>query len=180
MPDNSWEIEGIDCKWEVTNPENSGDVGNGNICRFAPQATAPMPLEAIQDLFGKATTRPQGKTYALLPGPQQKNLVYVTKDFFQASSPPGGLQGDSLKDDVLGFFSLVVSYAKANKCPEDEDPTECRSSIKDLTTSIMPRNDFTSMYKLLKTQNAMPSIQGSLWDLVATLSCYKNSGSNVV
>jgi hypothetical protein len=165
MSDNSFEIEDNECNpWEVFEPENSGDVAG---LTWAPQATSPMPLEAIHDLFGKIIRTDQ---HVLIPRRPQKNLVYVTKDFFQASQSPGGLAGDSVKDDVLGFLSLVLSYAKADKTGDSD------TSIKD-TTSIMPRTDFSSIYKRLKDDGAMPNIQGSLWDMVVTLSCYANDGN---
>jgi hypothetical protein len=166
---NSFEINQNECNnWKIIDPENSGDAAK---CKFSTQATAPMPLEAIQDLFGKAT---RIETSALIPGKKPQGTVYVTKDFFQASPSPGGLVPDSLRDDVLGFFSMIVSYAKASKI-ESELPN---GSVKDVT-SIMPRSDFSSIYKLLKDSGAMPSIQGSLWDLINTISCYKNDGNNV-
>ena len=172
MDPNSWEVEDNKCNpYKVTQPDNSGDVGNANICKFAPQATAPMPLEAIQDLFEKTIKKTSS---VLKPDRAPPGTVWVTKDFFAKS--PGGVSGDSLKDDTLGFFSLVMSYAKADKCPDDED---CANSVKDVT-SIMPRNDFSSIYKLLKDNGGMPDITGSLWDLVLALSCFKNSGSDVV
>lgn len=167
MNPNSFAIDQNECNnWKITSPENSGDAAQ---ITFSSQATAPMPLEAVQDLFGKAI---RGETTVLLPGRTPAGTVYVTKDFFQTS--PGGLAPDSLKDDILGFFSLVLSYAKADK----SEDTLTGGSVKDVT-SIMPRNDFSLIYKLLKDSGAMPSIQGSLWDLVSTLSCYKNDGSNV-
>jgi hypothetical protein len=156
MSDNSFEIEDNECNpWEVFEPENSGDVAG---LTWAPQATSPMPLQAIHDLFGKIIRTDQ---HVLIPRRPQKNLVYVTKDFFQASQSPGGLAGDSVKDDVLGFLSLVLSYAKADKTGDSD------TSIKD-TTSIMPRTDFSSIYKRLKDDGAMPNIQGS---------CYANDGN---
>jgi hypothetical protein len=163
MKDNSFSIDGSECNpWDVRMPATSGAAAQ---CNFAPQATAPMPLEAIQDLFGKWVR--DEKDTVLLPQNRGQDTVWVTKDFFQASSPPGGLDKGSLKDDLSGFFSLVLSYAKYDKYKDDQ------LSIKSVTP-IMPRNDFSSIWKRLKDDDAVPTIQGSLWDLISTLACYKN------
>lgn len=104
-------------------------------------------------------------TSVLLRTNPGNRMVYVTKDFFQ--SKPNGISSDSVKDDVLGFFSLVVLYAKSAKVEEDDD------SPKDLL-SIMPRTDFTNLFKQVK-----PAVPGKLYDIVSTLACYKNSGAKV-
>ena len=50
-------------------------------------------------------------------------MLSVTKEFFQAH--PNGMSADNVKADVLGFLSLVVSYAKAARgFYEDESPKE--------------------------------------------------------
>lgn len=65
-------------------------------------------------------------------------MVYVTKDFFQ--SKPNRISSESFEADVLGFFSLVIPYAKSARTEvEDQSP-------KDLT-SLMPRTDFTNLFK---------------------------------
>ena len=38
-------------------------------------------------------------------------MVTVTKEFFQSS--PSGMSSDDVEDDLLGFFSLVMTYTKA-------------------------------------------------------------------
>ncbi|KAF2795961.1 hypothetical protein K505DRAFT_359715 [Melanomma pulvis-pyrius CBS 109.77] len=156
MTPNSFEIDQNECNnWKVVLPVISGVA---TAVSFSPQATAPMPFESHSRTVSKSYNE-------------------RTFDFFQASPSPGGLALDSLKDDTLGFFSLVMSYAKVDKKAPNMD-----GSVKE-ATSIMPRNDFSLIYKLLKDSGAMPSIQGSLWDLINTLSCYKNDpndGNNIV
>ncbi|KAL1602366.1 hypothetical protein SLS60_005782 [Paraconiothyrium brasiliense] len=165
MKPNSFEIEGNECNnWKVFRPF---EVKTDDI-PFNAQATAPMPLEAVQDLFRISKTRIQSP---LVPASGADDAVYVTKDFFQAS--PGGVRSDSLKDDTLAFFSIVMSYAKA----ETDFSSKPGKSIKS-TIPIMPRNDFTTIYKKLKEDSAIPTIDGSLWDLVNKLSCYKNGGND--
>jgi len=92
-------------------------------------------------------------------------MVYVTKDFFQ--SKPNGISSDSVKAGVLGFFSLVISYAKSAR-PEDED-----KSPKDLSSHI-PRTDFTNLFKQVK-----PAVPDTLCDIVNILACFKNSGKTI-
>ncbi|KAF1969178.1 hypothetical protein BU23DRAFT_571747 [Bimuria novae-zelandiae CBS 107.79] len=147
ITDEFFEIEGNECNpWKIIAPEEPG-TAFGN--RWASQATAPLPLEVIQDLFRKA--RSDRKSSSLLPQiGTPDGTVCVTKLFFQAASPPGGLDPDSLKDDFLGFLSLVLSYAKADKSGKD--------SIKE-ATSLMPRNDFSRMYQLLKDQRFDPKFR---------------------
>ena len=91
-------------------------------------------------------------------------MVTVTKEFFQSS--PSGMSSDDVEDDLLGFFSLVMTYTKAADQVDE-------SGIKALM-SIMPRTDFTTMFKLVKSK-----VKGDLYDIVKILACYKGSGSSV-
>lgn len=149
-------VEDSTCNpWTVVLPKKRGGADR---MTWAPQVTAPLPLEAISDLFSKSLSGPSS---ALLPTQNPGvNMVYVTKDFFQ--SKPNGISSDNVKADVLGFFSLVVSYAKAARVfDEDESP-------KGLI-SIMPRTDFTNIFNQVK-----PAIPGTLYDIIKILACYKN------
>ena len=92
-------------------------------------------------------------------------MVYVTKDFFQAK--PNGISSDTVKDDVLGFFSLVVSYAKGAK--DEEEDTSPKEII-----SLMPRTDWTNLFNQVK-----PAVPGTLYDIVNILACYSGSGSSL-
>ena len=122
-----------------------------------------MPLEAIYDIIGDGTKAQfEGKKASpLLPSfpNNQYRLIYIKEVFFQSN--PNGIHFDAVKNDVLGFLSLVLSYTKADK-PYPDD------SYKQSLT-IMPRTDFTSMYKTVKE-----FIPGSLYNLVKVLACYKN------
>lgn len=85
-------------------------------------------------------------------------MVWVNKDFFQ-SAPNNMCEVD---DDVLGFFSLLLSYVKPN---ELRDPGD---SPKHMST-IMPRTDFVTIYNDVKAK-----IQGDLYELARVLLCYRN------
>lgn len=129
--------------------------------QWAPQITVPMPLKAINEIAspGDSDTRS-----VLSSSKTHENMVKVTKKFFQSS--PNGVSPDDVGDDTLGFFSLVMSYAKAAHQSLDE-------SVKVLT-STMPRTDFTTMFNLISSD-----ITGDLYDIVKILACYKNSGDGV-
>ena len=107
MPNNQWNIEGNNCNpWVISNPTTGNGAGN---LLWSTQVTAPLPFEAINDLFVAALVRPV--TSPLLPSiGAWTNVVSVTQKFFQSS--PNGISPESVKADVLGFFSLVISYAK--------------------------------------------------------------------
>jgi len=124
MAGNSFSIDTSPVgNWQVTLPASA--AGNAQIV-WQPQVTVPMPLEAINALFAKAYTNPETSQLFGNVNPIN-NLVWVTRDFFQ--SGPGGITSATVSDDVLGFFSLILSYAKA--------------ATKQLT-SIMPRTEFVT------------------------------------
>jgi len=165
MKDPKLDVDQSKCNpWKIIQPEDNKK--NADIS-WAPQVTAPLPLEAISDLFSKVATGSSSNDQAasLLPSNRDDRMVYVTKDFFQ--SKPNGISSDSVKADVLGFFSLVISYAKSARAEEED------KSPKDLT-SIMPRTYFTTIFKQVK-----PAVPGTLYDIVKILACYKNNGKNV-
>lgn len=128
------------------------------------QVTAAMPLAAINNLMLLAES---GSIHALLPfiSSQKSNMKWIQSSFFQSS--PMGISANGIDDDALGFFALVLAYAKSadNRGPAD--------SPKKLT-SIMPRTDFVNMFNMVR-----PSIvgytTGSLYGIVKILACYTNT-----
>lgn len=164
MSNNKWNIDGNNCNpWAVSRPSRGG--GQGDLI-WSVQATAPLPFEAINDLFVAALTPPV--TSPLLPAVRPgKNVVSVTKKFFQ--STPNGISSDSVKSDVLGFFSLVLSYAKG-AADISSNPQYADASPK-LMISIMPRTEFVTLYAQVKS--TLPG-KGTLYDLVKVLACYQN------
>jgi hypothetical protein len=127
------------------------------------QVTAPMPLEGIHVLFRKAVSA--DRSSQLLPQTSKlgSGMVHVTTEFFQTS--PGGITSGQVHDDVLAFFSLVMSYAKQAKqqFPVGESPKT--------KMSIMPRSDFVTLYNQVKY-----AIKSPLYDVVKILACYENDG----
>ncbi|KAL8869501.1 MAG: hypothetical protein Q9174_004225 [Haloplaca sp. 1 TL-2023] len=162
MDDNEWDIEGNQCNpWSIANPKMAGSARNLD---WAVQVTGPLPLEAIKDLFTKALGL--ANSPLLSPFRSGAGIVSVTQEFFQSS--PNGIARDSVKADVLGFLSLIVSYAKK---ATPTDPPNYETLSPKFTMSVMPRTDFVTMYAQVKS--ALPGT-GSLYDLVKILACYKN------
>jgi hypothetical protein len=158
---NVVKIQDSSCNWIVSRPIAGSKVEE---IFWGMQVTAPMPLEAISYLFEAAVTENKPPASELLPGIRAAwNKVYVTPGFFQ--QPINGITKEvaQTRKDVMGFFSLVLSYAKAS-----HDVQEGKSP-KTLT-SIMPRTDFTTIYNLIKDVVQGPT---SLYDMVKLLSCYK-------
>lgn len=139
--------------WSVkagTNPVNSA---------WSRQITSPMPLGAINDLIKQAKLNKPSPlmTYA---NSKIQNKVWVNDFFFEEK--PGGLTKD-VGEDVRGFLSLLLSYAKAGSQVRNSE------SAKELT-SIMPRTSFSKMYKLIESKLE----KKDLWTIVNKLACYEN------
>lgn len=157
MSDNRITIQDSACRdWTIVVPRESGNPRIEDV-RWAAQVTAPLPLEAINDLFLQSVSN---KDNPLLPSQNPgRDMTYVTEAFFQSKKT--GISPDDVKSDVLGFFSLVLTFAKkTTKVFEDESPKNIGS--------IMPRTDFTNIYKQIQL-----SPPGSLYDLLKVLACYK-------
>ena len=96
---------------------------------------------------------------------QKQNMVWVNEDFF-AGNPQGNRKEEVSKhNDMMAFFSLVLSYVK----PNGKSRSTFTKSAKTLSP-IMPRTDFLTMYQSVKDK-----IKGDdLYELVKQLTCYTN------
>ncbi|KAF2094386.1 hypothetical protein NA57DRAFT_60432 [Rhizodiscina lignyota] len=154
------------CTWRIREPEKKllGLLDpDYTKMRFQPQLTAPMPLEAIQELIVKYRTTSKSAGW-LFSARTSSPLIAVTKDFFQAH--PLLKPADMEKyQDILGFFSLLVSWAKVF----DGWATKGQS-LKNLLP-IMPRSDFISLYYQIRYKFSSPL---DLYSVVSVLVCYKN------
>ncbi|KAK2764531.1 hypothetical protein FQN54_009226 [Arachnomyces sp. PD_36] len=139
--------------WKVS----MGKSGSANVL-WSLQVTAPLPLEGINHLMAKMTTRGNSP----IIGAKSRSAVWVEPAFFENN--PGGLSMDDVSEDARGFLALVLSYAKATS----GDRTNRSPKF---TTSIMPRTDFAVMYNLVKGEGLDVE---SLWDVVNELACYRN------
>ena len=143
--------------WKISKPSDPGSVDK---IGWQPQVTVPMPLEAIQELIS-TVVGDQTPTSPLLTA---NGHVLVKKEFFGKYE----IKDENLTDDVLGFFSLVMSYVKA-----DWD-FGTSGSPKQLT-NIMPRTDFTTIYTQLRGK-----IQGGiLYEVCKELACFKDDGKGI-
>ena len=112
----------------------------------------------------------------LLPETPGRNMVAVTKDFFQSRKIRAmGLSPDNVPPALLGFCSLVLSYAKFS-----EEQRE-NSSPKHIH-AIMPRTDFSSMFNEVKTElpTSFKLGGGALYNLFKNLACYRNAAGGGV
>ncbi|KAI0530348.1 hypothetical protein GGR58DRAFT_518547 [Xylaria digitata] len=152
------------CTWSIKS--TSSLLGPVASILWQRQITAPMPLEALNDIIGKARANYAVPPVSLLPGHKGlvRNLVYVSTEFFQSS--PGGAP-TAPTSDVLGFFSLVLSYAKA------ADHYVLGDSPK-FKLPIMPRNDFQSMFNLIRGSlgSSLDAGDSALYNIVKILACY--------
>lgn len=137
----------------------------GEDFKWAPQVTAPYPFQGIAALF--AANHFGKSTETILSSPRKNvNMIYVTPDFFQSS--PGGISSGMAGYDLLGFFSVILSYAKAaHSLPVDFSPK--------LLFPIMPRTEFTTMYSQIKSQ--IPE-SASLYEILKILACYRYKDQN--
>ena len=99
-----------------------------------------MPLEALYSLMKEHQADPDPDERNPLDGyndnPEHK-LVVVKQEYFQSNK--NGIDQSKVTDDVLGFCSLVLSYAKAAKELETNESPKLR-------TVFMPRTEFKTIY----------------------------------
>jgi hypothetical protein len=94
-----------------------------------------MPLEALYSLMKEQVSDPENPNILDgMPPTTEPYLILVTQSYFQSNK--NGIDQTKVTDDVLGFCSLVLSYAKAAK-----DPLKANESPK-LRLTFMPRTDY--------------------------------------
>ena len=121
-----------------------------------------MPLEGIQDLIssvaeGVSDVNRRTESSLLI----KEGYVLITKEHFRHLK----VDKDKLTDDVLGFFSLLLSYVKA-----DWDVLDTSNSPKQLL-NIMPRTDWANLYAQVKEKG--PVSPDRLVETVKQLACFK-------
>ena len=121
-----------------------------------------MPLEALYSLMKEQVTNTVPEERNILDGICMEGdcINLVTKDYFQ--SKPNDIDGTQLTDDVFGFLTLVLSYAKAAE-KKDLKPDQSPKQL----LSFMPRTEFNTIYGLVKSK-----IPGDFFTLLDTLACY--------
>ncbi|KAJ3580553.1 hypothetical protein NPX13_g18 [Xylaria arbuscula] len=159
-------VDGLDgCTWSIS-AGASTMLAPAARMQWQRQITTPLPLEALHDIIGKARPDYMVRPISLLPDSKNraKPLIYVSTEFFQ-SSPEGAPAAPT--SDVLGFFSLVLSYVKAADFYQPGESPKFR-------LPIMPRNDFQSMFNLIKggLGSSLDAGDSTLYNIVKTLACY--------
>ena len=137
---------------------------------MGPAGHCANPLEAVYSLMKEQRAQPDREPERnILDGMSRgDNLVLVTQEYFQSNT--NGIDGSKVTDDVLGFYSLVLSYAKAasQKLQPDQSPK--------LFLTFMPRTEINTIYKQVKSK-----ITGDLFNLFNSLACYTlDKKSNLV
>jgi hypothetical protein len=138
------------------------------------QVTAPMPLEALYSLMKEQLADLDASKRNILCGfetlragnPEAENLVVVTQEYFQSNT--NGIDPSKVSDDVLGFCSLVLSYAKGANYPLSQDQSP------KLMLTFMPRTEFNTIFQQVKSK-----IPGDLFTLFDSLACYKTEDGSL-
>ncbi|KAK2016140.1 hypothetical protein LZ32DRAFT_645301 [Colletotrichum eremochloae] len=141
------------------------------------QVTAPLPLEAIQDLL-IALFKREDHPLLIKDKNWMRNVVYVQKNwldskFFQEMT--GGSAWAT--KDVMGFLSLLLTHIKSAQelTASRHSPTlrhAMRTQGPKILVWIMPRMYWTTVFHSIK--HRMP--QGvELWTILEHLACYRNS-----
>lgn len=132
-----------------------------------------MPLEALYSLIKEQKAALGADDLSPLNGFEggQSFLgvtIQVTQEYFQSNT--NGIDKTKVSDDVLGFCSLVLSFAKGATISLGP------SQSPKLFFSFMPRTEFNTVYQQVKSK--MP---GDLFTLFNSLACYTTGdGGEVV
>jgi hypothetical protein len=141
---------------------------------WAPQITAPMPLEALYSLMKenvqKTNTNPDtDPNRNILNGATSittgQNIQLVTKDYFV--SPSLNINPSTITDDILGFCTLVLSYAKAANLEQDPDVSPKHK------IPFMPRTEFNTIYAQVRSKFEITLFDLQVFDIFNILACYK-------
>lgn len=136
-----------------------------------------MPLEALYSLMKENIQNLDSKNGRNIlngdiasTGSRGQNIQLVTAKYFQDLS----LKVDygKINDAVLGFCSLVLSYAKAANIPVNADDPNAREVSPKSWIPFMPRTEFVTIYSAVKSF-FLPDNQ--LFDIFNTLACYKTT-----
>ena len=129
-----------------------------------------MPLEALYTLMKEQVKNPDYGARNTLNGicTEGDCINLVTELYFQ--SKPNGIDGTQLTDDVFGFLTMVLSYAKVAITKQKSFKPD--QSPKQFLT-FMPRTEFNTIYGQVKSE-----IPGDLFTLLDTLACYTTEANN--
>ncbi|KAL1607616.1 hypothetical protein SLS60_002550 [Paraconiothyrium brasiliense] len=145
---------------------------------WAPQVTTSMPLEALYFLMEENVRLGDEEANRNIlngnTGGRGQNIQLVTKDYFQALLTNLKLDKGDLNDAVLGFCTLILSYAKAANKPVKETDANAREMSPKSWVPFMPRTEFVKIYSTVKSQKFFEA-SDKLFDIFNTLACYKTT-----
>ena len=129
------ETEGV---WKLKSPNT---VDGAKSTYWALQVTSPMSLEKFQTCFMDEDRRDRNCPIMALSFSKLNKLYHVRKQDFDLRNRWTKIKEQDVNDEFLGFFSLLISYARAVGRPYNYDlgPKQI--------LPIMPRTDFVTMYK---------------------------------
>jgi hypothetical protein len=140
---------------------------------WVPQVTTSMPLEALYALMKENVQSNLEEGRNILNGKSGftlgQNVQLVMKEHFR-NDLSLMVDFDKINDAVLGFCTLVLSYAKAaNKPLNANDPSAQEMSPKSWHP-FMPRTEFVTIYSAVKS---FFGVENELFEIFNTLACYK-------
>ncbi|KAJ0160994.1 hypothetical protein CTA2_6963 [Colletotrichum tanaceti] len=141
------------------------------------QATAPLMLEAVQDLL---VAHFRKEDHPLLPRNKKwmKNAVYVQENWLDSAYFQGAFGSSNwATKDVRGFLSIVLTNIKeARKLTASIFRPFKRFIISTQGPKVfvwlMPRHYWTSVFSLIE-EKLPPNFQ--LWEVLEHLACYQNT-----
>ncbi|KAL8846955.1 MAG: hypothetical protein Q9221_007997 [Calogaya cf. arnoldii] len=139
-------------QWTVAEPEK---WRGSDALLWSRQVTVAMPLKAIYQLFVDLKRDGISSNAIMAEGSKRDNIHVVRREDFRLLGLTGFKPAD-ITDDLLGFLSLVVSYAKATRRMQAKDGPKH-------SLSVMPRTDFAAMYELVR-KKIEPQYQGGCYD----------------
>lgn len=159
-PPNTVDIANSNCNpWRIATPASQ----KPEKVPWFPQITAPMPLEALYSLMKENEDDPVEKN--ILDGTNylsKAKIVVVNQKYFQSNK--NGIDQSKVTDDVLGFCSLVLSYAKGASIKLEPDRSPKQFFV------FMPRTEFNTLYEQVKSK-----LPGDLFSLFNSLACYQTN-----
>ena len=121
-----------------------------------------MPLEALYFLMQEFVKNAKTNRHVLVGESSfttGQNIQLVTRQHFQSASL--GIDPSTVTDYLLGFFTLLMSYAKAAALKQDTGV-----SPKHWLT-FMPRTDFNTIYAQVSSK-----LKKNLFGIMNILACY--------
>ncbi|KAJ0160784.1 hypothetical protein CTA2_7291, partial [Colletotrichum tanaceti] len=168
----------------LCNPWKKGSLSVSNIALWFVHTTAPLMLEAIQDLLIAAA---KGEKHPLVSKSLvrlMRNVVYVEERWLYTVPPyfmGGTLNTNWATKDVLGFFSILLTNLKNSedfRPMAEEEMDRAQSTRNQWAMWIKPRKDWDSVF--IEVVDKLPERGEGIWGILEHLACYKNTKSGAL